>query len=1239
MSNPVESPSPLVRFLDGFLQEQNIKWILAAGVAILLGSSVMMVTSHWDSIGETWKYMILLGYVGVIHGAGQWCYHCFVLHKTGSVLMALTVLLLPLSFVAWHLFVYKTCVDHLSGVAGVAVALGLLIPNILLALGAARRIFAHFLKGTQPTFLVSYLLLGLAGAFAPAVAAMGSVAAVVMSLAMWAVFLAGSVKVNRHVFWLTEEHNAPRVCGFLPVLLLGGQFLGVFAANFVGAFSTAWLGFGLVLVAIPVLLAADAVASVFQQRTGNLVRPFPWPVALPLTLGTFLCAAGVVLACTQMFVLPHLPYALVPTAALAAVVMTIVARRTEQKFFVWLALAGVLVAYNFSPVFFIEVARQVVGMAADAVREERLPYAFYGLTYLPLIGAFTAGAVAFARRGYELFAEPLRQLSIALAGLLLLASFTHPALTLYPVFLVGLVMTGVFALQAWLYRDRRLAWAAVVSWLAATTGSASFLHQVFGVTLVEGAELYGPLFGATVLLVVGRWLDPRIALLSRVERDDEGNVERTQYSATCQVSSLVATLGVAVAWLLMYFLPSTGEHAWAAAAMIAGLLFVHCLRWLHTVLTAATYGFCVAVAVCATVAWQVEWQTAATMATGVLLAQWLLDYLFTLWPTTRIARAFAVVNRYTSYAGLAALMGLVYLPLLTIELALPSERFGLSRALFLFATVWAFDAARRSRRAAFAVAGFVAVLLLAAGAWLDVAAMLDMSLGTAYQWLPCLWAATALAAVPVVEWLRRRPPAAVGFASHHQRNGWNEISVTMNGLVRLVLEAIAILSLMGLDWPLRIAGVVAVAGLLAIARCRRDVVLRTHASVLVNWHAIAAVVALAAPSLAGSWFALLGTGGTAVLLPLAFAAAASAVVWQVVVTRYLSCDADYVHVHTLVCQLLAGLMLIASLALPHLTDIDFLLAGATFTLMALNECRVALRDRSEGRAWLAEVVAGLAVAYFAWFHVISFGRGISMFVVLGVGLLSHVAAHVVTGRSRWWVFRSPLLALSLSLPMVSVVIATARHFIYADPGSDPAWFGMNSLAMLLAAAFYFWQGLETDESADAKRTGLFLLSAGIVNAALALLWIDLQWTDPQLFLVPIGMSMLLLVEILRREIPDKFHNPLRYAGALVVLVSPTFDIVGGSWVHLFSLMVLSVVVLLLGIGVRVRVLVYAGAAFLCADLVAMVVRGSIDNPNLLWVAGIACGAAVLALGAFCENNREVLLQRMRALSSELETWN
>ena len=68
---------------------------------------------------------------------------------------------------------------------------------------------------------------------------------------------AGSVKVNRHVFWLTEEHRAPRIFGFFPIMLLGAQFLMLFALHTASKISLDWIGFGCVLTAIPILLTAD----------------------------------------------------------------------------------------------------------------------------------------------------------------------------------------------------------------------------------------------------------------------------------------------------------------------------------------------------------------------------------------------------------------------------------------------------------------------------------------------------------------------------------------------------------------------------------------------------------------------------------------------------------------------------------------------------------------------------------------------------------------------------------------------------------------------------------------------------------------------------------------------------------------------------------------------------------------------------------------------------------------------
>ena len=76
-------------------------------------------------------------------------------------------------------------------------------------------------------------------------------------------------------------------------------------------------------------------------------------------------------------------------------------------------------------------------------------------------------------------------------------------------------------------------------------------------------------------------------------------------------------------------------------------------------------------------------------------------------------------------------------------------------------------------------------------------------------------------------------------------------------------------------------------------------------------------------------------------------------------------------------------------------------------------------------------------------------------------------------------------------------------------------------------------------------------------------------------------------------------------------------------------------------GLGAQLLLFAGLLVLLASRPSIrpALAMAVVVADLLWVAGIVCGAAVLALGAFCENNREVLLQRMRAMSAVLDTWN
>jgi hypothetical protein len=237
---------------------------------------------------------------------------------------------------------------------------GLLALNGVVASVAGRSVFRHFLRGDQPTVSASYLLLAAAGAFVSAKLPLGG--SVALCLALWAVFAIGAVKVNRHVFWLVEERRSARIFGFFPILLLGTQFLVLFALGPARHVPLEWMGLGCALVAAVVLLTADAVAKVFQQRTGDLVRPLPRAIVAPMLVGLALCAAAICLRRPDLMP-PSRPFAIAPTAAVVAAMLALVSRRTGKPAFVWAALIVATLAYNFSPVFFADLARAAVSQA------------------------------------------------------------------------------------------------------------------------------------------------------------------------------------------------------------------------------------------------------------------------------------------------------------------------------------------------------------------------------------------------------------------------------------------------------------------------------------------------------------------------------------------------------------------------------------------------------------------------------------------------------------------------------------------------------------------------------------------------------------------------------------------------------------------------------------------------------------------------------------------------------------
>ncbi|MDX1607396.1 MAG: hypothetical protein R3202_14485, partial [Candidatus Competibacterales bacterium] len=333
VSKPIVEQPPL-RFLDGFLQERNIRWLLACGALILLGSSLMLVVEGWGHYSPGWQYLTMLAYTVAIHAAGWWCDRRLGLVRTGIALQALTVLLVPVLFtgLAWL---------QDGGGAGY----WLLLAVTAAAAGPATAwIFRRWLHAVPPTFLACYLLLSLAGAVLPL---LPEAAAPFAVLTLWALFALGAVKVNRQMFWLTERHRLPRVFGFLPLALLGGQFLGLYAFHYADRFALEWLGLGCALTTLPLLLTAATLARVQQQRDGGLVPTLAPVIMVPVLTGMLLGVLALGLA-TAGVALGQSGRALTPTALVLAGLWLHAGGWLRQQAFVWAGVAAAVLGYHYA---------------------------------------------------------------------------------------------------------------------------------------------------------------------------------------------------------------------------------------------------------------------------------------------------------------------------------------------------------------------------------------------------------------------------------------------------------------------------------------------------------------------------------------------------------------------------------------------------------------------------------------------------------------------------------------------------------------------------------------------------------------------------------------------------------------------------------------------------------------------------------------------------------------------------
>jgi hypothetical protein len=149
----------------------------------------------------------------------------------------------------------------------------------------------------------------------------------------------------------------------------------------------------------------------------------------------------------------------------------------------------------------------------------------------------------------------------------------------------------------------------------------------------------------------------------------------------------------------------------------------------------------------------------------------------------------------------------------------------------------------------------------------------------------------------------------------------------------------------------------------------------------------------------------------------------------------------------------------------------------------------------------------------------------------------------------------------------------------------------------------------------------------------------LLWRNPQFWLIPPAVSVLVAGQINRHRLSSAQLTALRYASILMIYLSSTSEIFMDMGKHLWPPMILaglSVAGVFLGIVLRVRAFMYLGSSFVMLSIVSMVWHAhvAINHTWPWWAFGVSLGMCILILFGVFEKKRP----EMTRWVEELQKW-
>jgi len=294
-----------------------------------------------------------------------------------------------------------------------------------------------------------------------------------------------------------------------------------------------------------------------------------------------------------------------------------------------------------------------------------------------------------------------------------------------------------------------------------------------------------------------------------------------------------------------------------------------------------------------------------------------------------------------------------------------------------------------------------------------------------------------------------------------------------------------------------------------------------------------------------------------------------------------------------------------------------------FTLGTIFYLWLAWRFQTEAFVYVAQLAGAGTFAYLRltvpqWFGTYLF-REFWPVIVVGISFAAFGLSYTLQ-RLKLAIYVRPSYYMSMLLTLIPLV---------------GGWFvGIEISIGTLIGTGVFYSMLASIRRQ--RRYGYLAVTLFNLALQVSLIWQGLRLSvHPQLFITPIGLTLVGIAQLNRHEFSPQAIHSLRSFAAVIIYASSTIELyTAGGWAPII-LAALCLLGILCGMALRIRPFLYLGTAFLLLDIFVQIYRVGQTNSWIWWISGISLGLAILVLFAWFERKREQVL----SLLDSLKEWD